>query len=62
MCRAGTMAMPEGAFSKMEAMEVTAGDGGSNSEWIKLLENQFVLCWRVSITVVACPDGECMGL
>ena len=56
------MAMLEGAFSKMEAMEVTAGDGGSNSEWIKLLENQFVLCWRVSITVVACPDGECMGL
>lgn len=39
--------MPDGSFSKMEAKEVTAGDGDSGSDWIKLGVNEYVLCWRV---------------
>lgn len=47
ICRAGILTMPEGAYAKLNAMEVTADDGDAGSNWIRLNENQFVLGWRV---------------
>jgi hypothetical protein len=47
LCTAGTRFFPEGAPCKMEAMEVTSGDGEYSDGWIKLGADQSVYCWRV---------------
>lgn len=47
ICEAGLRFIPDGAFAKMEAIEVTVDDGSYGSQWNRLEPNQFVLCWRV---------------
>lgn len=47
ICRAGINLMPDGAYAKMMAVEVTNGDGRTYGEWRSVEQNQVVLAWRV---------------
>lgn len=47
ICKHGVNLLPDGAYAKMIAKEVTNGDGKSFGEWRRLREDEFVLAWRV---------------
>ncbi len=48
VCTAATQSMPEGAYAKMLALQVSNGDPNRNdTKWIDVEKNQYVLCWRV---------------
>jgi hypothetical protein len=46
ICMHGTVQLP-GRYCKIEALDVTRGDGFLGSEWVSLKKTEFVLGWLV---------------
>lgn len=47
ICKAGTLAMPEGSYCKVIVGSVAISNGENDADWIRVYENQYVLGWRM---------------